>query len=70
MNIEFHRHYPPANFPDLIRDIAHIYNTQISNDPQGIKQIAIVGHYMAPHTLELQDVYPDFDTSARLLLGI
>jgi aminocarboxymuconate-semialdehyde decarboxylase len=56
MSIDFHCHYLPANLPDLVRDIAHMYNPQISNGPRGSKRITIVGHYVAPHTIELYDL--------------
>ncbi len=56
MNIDFHCHYLPAEFPDLVRDIAHIYSPQVSDGPRGSKQISIGGHYVAPHTIELYDL--------------
>jgi aminocarboxymuconate-semialdehyde decarboxylase len=56
MNIDFHSHFLPANFPDLVRDIAHMYNPQIGDGPRGSQQISLGGHYMAPHTVELYDL--------------
>jgi len=56
MNIDFHCHFLPVNFPDLVHDIAHRYNPQLSDGPRGSKQISIGGHYMAPHTVELYDL--------------
>jgi aminocarboxymuconate-semialdehyde decarboxylase len=56
MNIDFHCHFLPANFPDLVRDIAHMYNPQVSDGPRGSQQITIASHYVAPHTVELYDL--------------
>jgi aminocarboxymuconate-semialdehyde decarboxylase len=56
MHIDFHCHYLPVEFPDLIRDIAHVYNPHVSDGPRGVKQVAIDGHYFAPHTIEMYDL--------------
>jgi aminocarboxymuconate-semialdehyde decarboxylase len=56
MNIDFHCHFLPANFPELVRDIAHMYHPQISDGPRGSRQITIAGHYVAPHSVELHDL--------------
>jgi aminocarboxymuconate-semialdehyde decarboxylase len=56
MNIDFHCHYLPAQFPDLVRDIAHMYAPRVSDGPRGSKQISIAGHYFAPHTVEMYDL--------------
>lgn len=56
MNIDFHSHYLPQNFPDLVRDIAHSYHPQVSDGPRGSKLITIDRHYFAPHTVELYDL--------------
>jgi aminocarboxymuconate-semialdehyde decarboxylase len=56
MNIDFHCHYLPANFPELVCDLAHMYSPQVSDGPRGSKLITISGHYFAPHTVELYDL--------------
>jgi aminocarboxymuconate-semialdehyde decarboxylase len=56
MNIDFHCHYLPQNFPDLVRDIAHSYHPQVSDGPRGSTLVAIGPHYFAPHTVELYDL--------------
>jgi aminocarboxymuconate-semialdehyde decarboxylase len=56
MNIDFHCHYLPQNFPDLVCDIARRYQPQVSEGPRGSKQIAMGSHYFAPHTVELYDL--------------
>jgi aminocarboxymuconate-semialdehyde decarboxylase len=56
MNIDFHCHFLPVNFPELVHDIAHRYNPQISHGLRESKQISVGGHYVAPHTIELYDL--------------
>ena len=56
MNIDFHCHYLPAEFPELVREIAHMYHPQVGDGPRGSKQVTIGGHYIAPHTLEMYDL--------------
>jgi len=56
MNIDFHCHYLPSNFPDLVREIAHLYAPEVSDGPRGSKLIKIQGQVFPPHTLELYDM--------------
>jgi len=56
MNIDFHSHYLPQNFPELVCDIAGRYEPQISDGPRGSKLITVGAHYFAPHTVELYDL--------------
>jgi aminocarboxymuconate-semialdehyde decarboxylase len=56
MNIDFHSHYLPANFPQLVCDLAPMYNPQVSDGARGSKLITIKGHDFAPHTVELYDL--------------
>jgi hypothetical protein len=53
MNIDFHWDFLPANFPDLVCDIAHRYHSQISDGPRGSVQISIGGLAVAPHVIAL-----------------
>jgi aminocarboxymuconate-semialdehyde decarboxylase len=56
MNIDFHSHYLPQNFPELVRHIAQRYAPQFSDGPRGSTLITVGTHYFAPHTVELYDL--------------
>jgi hypothetical protein len=56
MNIDFHCHYLPANFPQLVCDPAQMYSPQVSDGARGSELITIRGHGFAPHTVELYDL--------------
>jgi aminocarboxymuconate-semialdehyde decarboxylase len=56
MNIDFHSHYLPPHFPEVVCEIAHRYRPQVSDGPRGSKLIVIDRHRFAPHTVELYDL--------------
>jgi aminocarboxymuconate-semialdehyde decarboxylase len=56
MIIDFHCHYLPEHFPELVCDIARMYHPQVSAGPRGSKQLTLGGHQFGPYPVEMYDL--------------